>query len=326
MKVRYCILFYLVFACAGVRAQESRSVFDFLNLSTSSHAIALGGRNVSLIENDASLVFQNPALLSSVDDNTINFNFLSYMQGAKLGSAAFVKTAGERGTWGVGTQFLGYGSMPETTSTGEVLGDTKALDMAVSGMYSYSLNDFWVGAVTAKFIYSKYGPYSSIGLATDLSINYFDEKNDFATSLVAANLGGQVKAFADVHERIPFNLQWGFTKGMAHAPIRFSVTLTDLTHWSKKYYFNADKEPSFGRIFMNHLNLGIDIVPTDRFYVAVGYNFRRAYELKAAGSSRFAGFTCGAGLNIKKFQLGLAYAKYHVSSPCFSVSLGYSIQ
>ena len=73
------------------------------------------------------------------------------------------------------------------------------------------------------------------------------------------------------------------------------------------------------------INIGVDIVPTDRFYVAVGYNFRRAYELKAAGSSRFAGFTCGAGLNVKKFQLGLAYAKYHVSSPCFSVSLGYSI-
>lgn len=325
MNVRYCLLILLMSAGAGARAQGSRSVFDFLNLSSSSHANALGGRNISLVENDASLVFQNPALLSSVDDNTVNFNFLSYMQGAKMGSAAFVKTVGTRGTWGVGTQFVGYGSMPETTSAGQILGDTKALDMAFSGMYSYNLNDFWVGAVSAKVIYSKYGPYSSVGLATDLSINYFDEKKDFTMSLVAANLGGQVKAFADDHERLPFNLQWGFTKGMAHAPLRFSVTLTDLTHWSKKYYYNAEKEPSFGRILTNHLNIGVDIVPTDRFYVAVGYNFRRAYELKAAGSSRFAGFTCGAGLNVKKFQLGLAYAKYHVSSPCFSVSLGYSI-
>ena len=325
MNVRYCLLILLMFAGAGARAQGSRSVFDFLNLSSSSHANALGGRNISLVENDASLVFQNPALLSSVDDNTVNSNFLSYMQGAKMGSAAFVKTVGTRGTWGVGTQFVGYGSMPETTSAGQILGDTKALDMAFSGMYSYNLNDFWVGAVSAKVIYSKYGPYSSVGLATDLSINYFDEKKDFTMSLVAANLGGQVKAFADDHERLPFNLQWGFTKGMAHAPLRFSVTLTDLTHWSKKYYYNAEKEPSFGRILTNHLNIGVDIVPTDRFYVAVGYNFRRAYELKAAGSSRFAGFTCGAGLNVKKFQLGLAYAKYHVSSPCFSVSLGYSI-
>ena len=314
-----------MFAGAGARAQGSRSVFDFLNLSSSSHANALGGRNISLVENDASLVFQNPALLSSVDDNTVNFNFLSYMQGAKMGSAAFVKTVGTRGTWGVGTQFVGYGSMPETTSAGQILGDTNALDMAFSGMYSYNLNEFWVGAVSGEVIYSKYGPYSSVGLATDLSINYFDEKKDFTMSLVAANLGGQVKAFADDHERLPFNLQWGFTKGMAHAPLRFSVTLTDLTHWSKKYYYNAEKEPSFGRILTNHLNIGVDIVPTDRFYVAVGYNFRRAYELKAAGSSRFAGFTCGAGLNVKKFQLGLAYAKYHVSSPCFSVSLGYSI-
>lgn len=326
MKVRYSLLLFLMFAGAGVRAQESQSVFNFLNISSSAHANALGGRNVSLIENDLSLVFQNPALLSSVDDNTVNFNFLTYMQGAKLGSAAYAKTAGSRGTWGVGTQFVGYGSMPETTSVGEVLGETKALDLAISGMYGYSLNDFWVGAVTAKFIYSKYGPYNSVGLATDLSLNYYDENRDFSTSFVAANLGGQVKAFADVHERLPFNLQWGFTKGMAHAPIRFSFTISDLTRWNKKYYYHTEKEPSFGRILTNHFNIGVDILPAERFYLALGYNFRRAYELTAAGSSHFAGFTCGAGLNIKKVQLGVAYAKYHVASPCFSVSLGYSIR
>lgn len=320
---RHFLLLFFAFACASMHAQESQSVFDFLNVSTSSHANALGGRNVSLIENDASLVFHNPALLSSVDDNSLNLNFLTYMQGSKMGSAAFVKTAGERGTWGVGTQFVGYGSMKETLADGQVLGEMSAMDMAISGMYSYNLNDFWVGGVSAKFIYSKYGSYSSVGLATDLAISYFDDESDFSTSFVAANLGGQVKAFGDVHERIPFNLQWGFTKGIAHAPIRFSLTLTDLTRWSKKYYYSADKEPGFGRILMNHFNLGVDIVPSDRFYFALGYNFRRASELKAAGSSHMAGFTCGAGLNIKKFQLGVAYAKYHVSAPCLSFSLGY---
>lgn len=325
MKARIYLLLITFFGTLQLHAQESASVFNFLNIHSSAHANALGGKNISLVENDASLIFQNPALMSSVDDNSFNVNFLTYMKGNKMGSASFVKMINERATWGLTAQFVGYGSMTETMETGEVIGKMKALDMAIGGLYSYSFNDFWVGGVAAKVIYSKYGSYTSLGLAADLSINYFDEEGDFTTSLVAANLGGQVKAFGDVHERIPFNLEWGFTKGIAHAPLRFSLTLTDLTRWSKNYYYSPEKEPNFGRILMNHINIGVDIVPDDRFYFAIGYNFRRAAELKAAGSSHMAGFTCGAGLSIKKIKLGLAYAKYHVSAPSLTVSLGYSL-
>lgn len=308
-----------------VQAQESGSVFNFLSLPTSSHANALGGRNISLIDDDASLALQNPALLSSVSDKSINLNFLTYMQGSKMGSATFVKTAGERGTWGASAQFLGYGKMTETMETGEVIGDMAALDMALSGMYSYELSTHWVGGVAGKFVYSKYGPYNSVGLGVDLALNYFDDTKDFSMSLVAANLGGQVKAFGDVHERMPVNLQWGFSKGVAHAPIRISMTLTDLTHWEKDYYYNPEGESSFGRILMNHINIGADLLLAKNMYVALGFNFRRANELKAAGASHGAGLTLGAGLNLKKFKLGVAYAKYHVSVPSLSLSLGYSL-
>lgn len=324
-RTRLYLIILLFLGAVNAQSQESTSVFNFLNLTSSSHANALGGKNISLVENDASLVLQNPALLSSVDDNSLSLNFLTYMKGSKMGSASFVKTTGERGTWGVSTQFVGYGSMKETLETGEIVGDMRALDMAIGGMYSYSFNDFLVGGVTGKFIYSKYGTYSSVALGVDLAINYYDEEGDFSTSFVAANLGGQVKAFGDTHERLPFNLQWGFTKGVAHAPLRISVTLTDLTRWSKNYYYSPSKEPGFGRILMNHFNIGAEITPSERFYIALGYNFRRAAELKAAGSSHMAGLTCGAGLSLKKFKLGIAYAKYHVSAPSLSFSFGYSL-
>lgn len=306
-------------------AQESASVFNFLGLPQSAHTTALGGRNISLIEDDASLTFQNPALLASVSDKTMNFNFLSFMQGAKAGSTSFSRVAGERGTWGVNAQFVGYGSLTETLATGEVLGEAKALDMALSGLYSYSLSDRWVGGAAGKFIYSKYAAYTSVALAVDLGLNYYDEDNDFSLSAVAANLGGQVKAFGERHERLPFNLQVGFSKGVAHSPLRISLTLTDLTRWSSKYFYNAAKEPPFGRILMNHFAVGLDLLPSNTFYLSAGYNFRRAYEMQAAGSSHAAGLSFGAGLHLRQFKLGLAYAKYHVSAPTLSLSLGYSL-
>lgn len=324
--MRRIYLFIFLISCAAcLWAQESRSVFNFLSLSSSSHAVALGGNNISLIENDASLTFHNPALLSSVDDNSLNLNFTTYMKGSKMGSAAFAKIAGDRGTWGVNAQFVGYGSIRETLESGEIVGDSQTLDMAISGMYSYSLTDSWVGGITGKFIYSKYAGYSSCALAADLGLNYYDPDKDFSFSAVAANLGGQVKAFGDEHERIPFNLLMGITKGIAHAPIRVSLTLSDLTRWSKDYFYSPGEEPGFGKILMNHISFGAELLPTSQTYIALGYNFRRANEMKAAGSSHAAGLTCGAGITLKRFKLGVAYAKYHVSVPSLSLSVGYSL-
>ena len=325
MLYRYAFLILCIFAPIIAWGQESGSVFNFLSLPTSSHAVALGGRNISIIEDDASLTFQNPALLSSVSNNSMNLNLMTYMKGSKTGSASFARIQGERGTWGTGIQFVGYGSMKETLETGEVLGDMKALDMAISGMYSYNLSDRWAGGATGKFIYSKYANYKSIALAVDLGLNYYDEDKDLSISAVASNLGGQVKAFGDDHERLPFNLQLGFTKSMGHAPIRFSVTMVDITRWRSKYYYHVNKNPKGGSIFLNHFNLGLDITPTKQFYISAGYNFRRAYEMKAAGSSHAAGLSFGAGINIKKIKFCMAYAKYHVSAHTLAFSASYSL-
>ncbi|MBO4642720.1 MAG: type IX secretion system protein PorQ [Bacteroidaceae bacterium] len=318
-------LFAFIFVCKG---QESTSVFNFLTLPTSAHATALGGKNISLIEDDPSLVFQNPALLSSVNEKTVGFNFLSYMRGSKAGSANYSQMHGERGTWGVGAQFVGYGSMKETLDTGEILGDMKALDMLICGTYSYELSDDWVGGVSGKFIYSHYGEFTSCALAVDLGISYFinDNGQDFALAAAARNLGGQIKSFGNHHEHLPFDLEVGFTKGLGHAPIKISLTMVDLTRWSKTYYYSPQGTTKGGKIFMNHINLGVDIVPTNVFYLSAGYNFRRANEMKAAGSSHASGLSFGAGVNLNRFKIGLAYAKYHVSAPTFSISLAYGLQ
>lgn len=308
------------------RGQESTSVFNFLNLPVSAHSTALGGKNISLIEDDISLINQNPALLSSVSDHSMGLNFMTYMRGSKAGSASYAQIAGERGTWGATAQFVGYGSMKETLATGEVIGDMHAIDMCMSGMYSYALSDRWVGGATGKIIYSHYGEFSSCALAVDLGLNYFLEEREFSLSGVARNLGGQVKAFGDHHERLPFDLELGFTKGLAHAPVFVSVTMVDLTRWSKDYFFNNGKKVKGGRVLMNHFNLGIDIRPVRMLYVSAGYNFRRAGEMKAAGSSHAAGLSFGAGINLNRFKFGLAYAKYHMGAPTFSFSLAYSIK
>lgn len=300
------------------------SVFDFLHLPTSSHAMALGGKNISLIEDDASLIFQNPALMSSVSDKTLNFNFLTYMQGSKAGSISFVGAQGDRGSWGAMAQFVGYGSIRETDEMGNITGTTGALDMSLAGGYSYMLSDRWVGGVHGKFLYSNYADYSSIALAVDLGLNYFNDENDLSFSVVAANLGGQVSAFGETAESLPMDLQLGLSKGLGRLPLRIHLMFYDMFHWSKAYYAPDGNVKGF-QLFANHLNLGADLTLWQgRMWIGLGYNFRRGFEMKAAGSSHAAGLTVGAGINIKKIKVGMAYGNYHTGAPTLSFTVAYS--
>ena len=135
-----------------------------------------------------------------------------------------------------------------------------------------------------------------------------------------------MKAFGDSHEALPYDLRLGLTKQLANAPIRFSLSLVDLTRWRARQYYSPDGDPSAGRILTNHIVLGVDVLPVKQVYISLGYNFRRAYEMKAAGGSHAAGLCFGAGLDIKRFRLGLAYAKYHLSVPSFMITAQYSLR
>lgn len=319
------LILILISAAVGAKAQESASIFNFLNLPASSHAMALGGRNISLIEDDASLIFQNPALMSSVSDKTLCLNFMTYMQGSKAGNIGYVQAQGDRGSWGAMAQFVGYGSITETDETGNILGKTGALDMNLAGGYSYLLSDRWVGGVSAKLLYSGYAGYSSLALAVDLGLNYFDSDKDFSFSVVAANLGGQVSAFGDIGESLPMDLQLGISKGIGRLPLRVHLMFYDMFHWNRNYYYAPDGNLSGGRIFLNHLNIGADLtLYRDRLWLGLGYNFRRAQEMKAGGSSHAAGLTLGAGINIKRIKFGLAYGNYHTGASTLSFTVAYA--
>lgn len=326
-KKRYFLLPLTCFALSLVsKAQESGSVFNFLNLPVSAHSTMLGGRNISLVEDDISLTVQNPALLTGISDKTVGFSFMTYMQGCNTGAVAYSQQLGERGAWSAQAQFVGYGSTKETLASGEIIGDFKPLDMWIGGQYSHLLSEYWAAGVTGKFIYSHYGEFTSCALAVDLGLNYYNEESGFSYSVVGRNLGGQVKSFADKRDRLPMDLEMGITKEFAHMPIRVSLTMVDLTRWGSSNYFSTGNEVKGSAIFFNHFVLGAEWLPSEKFYVGLGYNFRRGYEMNAGGSSHAAGLSFGGGVNLKRIKFGLAYGKYHVSAPTIAFTLAYNFQ
>ena len=214
-----------------------------------------------------------------------------------------------------------HGELKETTEENIETGTFSAKDISISGIYTYDLSDYWSGGVRTNFIYSHYDKYSSFAIGVDLGLNYYNQESDFSASLVARNLGGQLKAFEERHEKLPVDVQLGFSKRLSHAPFRLSLTLHDLTHWSA----STTAANNFGKKLLNHIALGIDFLPTNNFYLAAGYNFRRGEDMKINGSSHWAGFTCGTGIQLKRLKLGMAYAKYHVSSSSLIFNLSYTL-
>lgn len=306
-------------------AQEGKTVFNFLRLPHSAHATALGGENITSIEDDLTLAFQNPALLSNVADKSLSLTYTSYIEGSKVASAAFSRQAGERSSWAASVQYMDYGEITETDIANNELGKVSAKDMAFMGSYSYLLSERWSGGVTAKIIHGNYADYTSFAIGVDLGINYFKEESDFSASLVFKNLGGQIKTFDDKHEKLPMNLQLGFTKRLAHAPIRLSATLDDLTHWESAYFNPDGKDISFGDLLLNHLIVGIEVAPSNTFYLAAGYNFKRGNDLKVDGGSKWTGATLGGGLKLKRIKLGVAYANYHTAASSLVVNFGIAL-
>ena len=314
-KVIFCLFFTLISVLTW--AQDSQTGYNFLRLPMSAHAAALGSDNISIIEDDPSLMFHNPALLSSVSDKSLNLNYMNYMEGANAASASFSKIVKEKATVGVMAQFLDYGKMKEVDEHNVQTGEFSAKDIAIAGALSYQLGTNIVGGITARFITSYIGDYNAFAMGVDLGVNYYHPEKEWSVSAVVKNLGGELDAYEEEYSKLPLDLQIGASKRLIGSPLRLSATLVDLNHMNKK--------------FIHHLVAGADVILSPQIYVAIGYNFRRASEMEIVsndeerGSSHGAGLSLGAGLQLDRFKLNIAYGKYHISSHSLLVNVSYSL-
>ena len=167
--------------------------------------------------------------------------------------------------------------------------------------------------MNGKFIYSNYEQVYSLALGVDLGINYYNPERRFSFSAVARNLGGQVKSFDETQEALPFNLLVGVSKEFAHAPIRLSLTMTDLHKWQGEDFYNSSDD-SWSALLLKHFILGVDIFPTKNTYLSAGYNFLLHSELKNHAKRSIEGLSLGAGLQVRSIKVGVSYGKYHVAA------------
>ena len=307
-----------------LRAQDAESAFQFLQLPMSSHAAALGGDNTSIIEDDITLAFHNPALLTNSHGRTLSLNYMSYLQKTNIASAAYNMEIGERSEVAFGAHYLNFGSMKNTDTEGNIIGNFSAKDMALMMVYSFDFSSRLSGGVTGKFIYSNYEQVYSLALGVDLGLNYYNPDYMFSASIVARNLGGQVKSYDETQESLPFNLLVGFSKELEHAPLRLSLTLTDLDKWQAEDFYNTTDD-SWKAISLKHLIIGADLFPTSNTYISAGYNFLLRSELKNNAKRSLEGFSIGGGIQTQRMKVGISYGKYHIAASSLMMNFAIGI-
>ena len=332
------------------------STYEFLNLTNSARMAALGGNQIALHDStDLNVSYNNPSLLMPGMKNMLALNYVNYFAGVNYGYAAYSFGTPLPGNFALGMHYINYGSFIEALPNGVKTGANfnaaeYALNMIWSNEYKfkYSKKDsLWASSndslrvlrhrrltygINLKPILSTLESYQSFGIAADLGLSYFSRSGLTVTSLVLRNIGTQISTYYDGagRESIPFDLQFGISQKLQHAPIRFAATMQHLQKWNlakpEKDNTTATtvyKEDAFAKKFLRHLVLGMELLPSPNFTIRGGYNYGMRQELGMKDLMSTVGFSWGFGFKISRFHFNYGSTRFHLagSSNIISVAL-----
>ena len=319
-----CLLFFSLYISAQVGGE---SVYQFLNLVTSPRQAALGGKAITNQDYDVNQALYNPATINFQMDNQLSVNYMSHLSDVNYGTAAYAYTWDRRlQTFFAGVTYVNYGTFDGYDLQGNPTGTFSGNEAALTLGYAYNVlgTDLYLGANT-KFISSKLERYSSIGLALDFGVLYVVKDMDLNIAAVARNMGFQLTTYNETKERLPFEVDFGISQKLENVPVRWHLTFENLQDWNISFSNPARSEVDlegnktdekvgfFGNV-MRHTMIGVELFPDKGFNIRLGYNFRRAEELKIIDQRSFSGLSAGVGIKLKKLRFSYTHAKYSAAA------------
>jgi hypothetical protein len=330
-NLRFILIFIAAFYIIPAFSQiGGNSIYSFLNLPNSARLTSMGGSVIAIKDNDLSLAWHNPSLLTKQMNNTLSLSFVDYFSDVNYGCVSFAHNFEKLGMFQGGIEFVDYGKFTEADATGQTYGEFNAADYQFKLGWGRQLDSSFSIGANLNNIYSHLEDYSSYGISVDVGATYYKSKSQFAASILALNIGRQLKDYTDNNnEPLPFELQLGISKKLGHAPFRFSIVARHLEKWDLTYSDPNNPEPTtdpltgellpekkFGKFadkFMRHFIIGGELMPSKNFSIRFGYNYQRRQELQVESKVSTVGFSWGFGFRIKKFNLSYGRARYHLS-------------
>ncbi len=280
--------------------------------------------NISQQNNDLSLALQNPALLRSSMHTQLQVNYAGYFAGVKYTHFAMAYHVGSlQTTFATSLQYVGYGEVTHTDAAGNVLGTFRPGDFAWQVSASRKYLEKWYYGLSVKYIRSRYMQYRATGIGTDVGIAFQDTARGWQAGLMAKNMGSQFTSYGAEKEPLPFDLQIGISKRLAHLPLQLSATLHHIYQFDIRYADPAYEEGTIigngdtirtrggaGDKIFRHFVLAAQFEVGRYVELTAAYNHLRRRELSLLNQQGLGGFSFGIGVIVQKIQLRFARSWY----------------
>jgi hypothetical protein len=307
------------------------NTYEFLNLTRSARIAAMGGDFLAINDNDITLVNTNPSLITPGLHNNLGIAYVDFFSDINYGTAAYSRTFDKIGSFVASIDYISHGKFDYADETGERYGTFYAGETAFNVGWGRQLDSLFSIGSNLKFVYSSFESYKSYGVLVDVAGSYNSPDESFTLSLIAKNIGRQLKAYDGGNiEPMPFEIQVGLSKRLKHLPFRYSILFNHLEKWDLRYEDprNIQTDPISGEVIedsgiekfadnlMRHIVIGGELMISKNFSIRGGYNYKRRQELKIDSKTSTVGFSWGFGFRVSKFHFSYARSAYHlVGSP-----------
>ncbi len=329
MRIFLLIKYFALLALYGYSQQNSIgiSAFRFLDITVPTRAVALGGSTLGFYDNDVNLIFSNPASVSPYIHNQLSLTYNNYVADINFGNVVYAYTLPKKAVITGGLQYFSYGKFYGYDEYDQETGKFYANDLSLNVSYTALFKDtsFSYG-VTLKTLYSYFIHSYALGNAIDFGIAY--HKKFFTISIVAQNVGKVWKPYLKGYSQsLPQRVNVAASYKLPKAPFRLQLVYNDLLTWHLDYIsplfdiqnnmltgegIKINDKKSFGFILFKHLIIGNEIILSKNFYLRIGYNFRRAQEMRLPEARPANGLALGFEIKVSKFRVSYAYSKMAV--------------
>ena len=300
--------------------------YQFLNLPSSPVQASLGGKNITIRDNNVNHSFVNPAAINSKMSNQLALNFSKYYGAITYGSAAYVKSFDNEKNVFFGVNYVNYGDIEGYDEFGNETGIFSGNEVALNVGYSYNISQTnWYFGANTKFIGSYLESYSSVGVALDLGVLNVNEENNLTFAFTIRNLGAQISTYTDVREKLPLDIMLAVSKKLDNVPLRWHIGLDNLQKWNLSFSnpnrsetdlegVVKEEDITFFNNAIRHLVFGVELFPERNFNIRLGYNFRKGEELRVIEQRHFSGITAGFGFKVNRMRFEYSYSRQTIAA------------
>jgi hypothetical protein len=345
ISLKISTLLLLVLNCICTQALHAqvtggRSVFQHLSLSPSARITALGGAAIAIKDQDLSLALHHPSALHEKMSGRISFQHQFYLSDLQNGAFSYARHFPKiKATVQTGIQYMKYGDIAQADVTGTKAGTIQTGEWAWTIGAGRQLTPKLSLGLNLRLAGAQFAEYQSNALLADMSMMYVDTARRNVFAFVVKQAGTQLTTFNGIRENLPLDVQLGFSKRLRYLPFRLGIIMHHLQQWDIRYnnpnddtgttLFIGNDQPTGNDNavldnFFRHLIFNGEFIlgRSENLFLRFGYNHLRKRELSVQNLRSLAGFSGGIGLKVKRFQVDMGYAAYHLAGGGFQIGIG----